>query len=179
MPEISLRSGEKLFDRLDRVYVRKSLEEITHSFEFSAQATGINVHDKVSFFFGTELITSGRVDSRTRSISEERKEIGYTGRSYARDLIDSACTTNYKNQPLDWIFRKIAGLFGIGFTLDPTVKTSRVKEFALTAESPWNKLAQEAANQGLIATSTNSGDLFLTKISKKEIPVILEMGKIF
>ncbi len=161
-------------------YLKKSLEEVAHSFNFSVKAGAgihkIQKHDDVKILFGGKSYTAGRIDKTIHTLSKDSNVYSYAGRSYVRDLIDSSATAHYEGWYLTAIFDHLCAIYHVPYDKPDDVKTSIVKKFALTAESPWQKMVAEALNQGLIFTSDLVGGVILGKASSEKLPAVLEEG---
>ncbi len=160
-------------------YLKKSLEEIAHSFSFSLGPGGVNTprHQKVVIDLDSQTLCTGRIDRLERRLKEGAFHQQVSGRSLARDLIDSTATFHYQGQYLNWIFSQLCGIFNIPFHKDAL--TNQIKEFACTDESPWQKMAGEALNQDLLILSTPDGGITLQRGPKGTLPLTLEEGKNF
>jgi prophage tail gpP-like protein len=166
-----------------RLYVRKSMDEICSYLEFEtrpSERTRINAHDRVQVRYKNALIdrpvATGYVDDIDLEVSAKRNSLLVTGRSAARDIIDSSWSDEFSDKTLFFILRSFASKFGILDSrgsvncwhiddkngADPT-KT--ISSFAFENESPWQKLIQEADNQGFVITSSQDGGLYLWKVA--------------
>ena len=180
MSDLLLKIAGKDYPVWTDFYLRKNLEEVAHSFNFSINAKSeifkIKKHDEVKIHLGGQLYTAGRIDTTRQRLSQSENTFAYTGRSYVRDLIDSMATTHYTDWYLSSIFEQLCGIYNVPFTQAEGVKTSIVKEFVLTAEPPWQKMMNETINQGLIITTDNRGGVILDKAGSQKLPVIMEEG---
>lgn len=159
------------------VTIQKSLEDICHSVELIlpvSQRDRVHKHDTLTVSYinkyltdhnGRRPVTTVRVDEIKDSIDTE-KTVTVLGRSPARDIIDSTWSQTIAGQAdLLTITRSIAGKFNIAVDHIPTTEngTKPVANFAFENESPWTKLITEAENQGYIFTSSQTGNLYLTR----------------
>ena len=172
-----------------KIRIRKSLDEICHSLEMELPAGErgkIHRHDTVEvrydnrYISGAEaneqkrLVTTVLVDEATAAADTGTKNITVTGRSPARDIIDSAWSgginpqrRNEGKRTLEGAVADIAGKFNITVTRMPTdsPETGYITSFSWECESPWTRLLSEAANQGYVLTSNEAGNLYLWKIA--------------
>jgi prophage tail gpP-like protein len=156
----------------------------------------IHKHDKVEVRYYNRYIsereendkkrrvTTVMVDEITDVADTGRRGLLVVGRSPARDVIDSAWSdwiiqrrnleeiANYIVSP----FLDAAGIEKFRFEGRPHVtrmpwdgpETRPVFSFSWDYESPWQKLAAEADNQGYIFTSNEAGNLYLWKVAEEE-----------
>ncbi len=180
MSDLLIKIEGKEYPTWTTFYLKKSLDEIAHSFNFSVKAGAgihkIQKHDDVKILFGGKSYTAGRIDKTLHTLNKDSNGYFYAGRSYVRDLIDASATAHYEGWYLTAIFEHLCAMYGVPYNKPDDVKTSVVKKFALTAESPWQKMAAEALNQGLIITSDLVGGVILGKASSEKLPVVLEEG---
>jgi prophage tail gpP-like protein len=170
-----------------KLKVRKTLDELVHTIEVE---TAISDRPKITkharfgvYYSNTDLGISRRpvstafVDNIDIDSSSKSNRFLFNGRSAARDIIDSkwsATITGKTLFELCWFFANQFGIkqlnanrqlevacYHIGSKTDPT---SLVSEFSFEAESPWEKLQQEAANQGFIITSSQIGGLYVWRV---------------
>ena len=173
--------------------VRKSLDEICHYAEVEIPESERNLvhkHGIVQIRYLSQHITEGRSEYSGKygyhpvttvyidSIDEETETSSHaiivSGRSAARDIIDSKWSGTVLGQPtLLQILRQIAGEFGFGakdvICLPTTAGdiTQPVFSFSWENESPWAKLLTAADAQGLIITSNQLGGLYITQPARK------------
>ena len=180
MSDLLIKIEGKEYPTWTTFYMKKSLEEVAHSFNFSVKSKSgihkIQKHDDVKILLGGKSYTAGRVDKTLHTLSKDSNSYSYAGRSYVRDLIDASATFHKENKYLWWIFSYLCNMYSVPFTQAEGVKTSIVKKFVLTAEAPWQKMVAEALNQGLIITTDNSGGVILDKAGSEKLPVVLEEG---
>jgi prophage tail gpP-like protein len=185
------RKEETFFPHWQRVYIRKSLDEICQYAEFEAgeaDAPNIKKHDKVTIHYGTEkwkpLVTTVYVETKKRVLNNQKFSYLFTCRSAARDIIDSQWSGRIRNALFSDIVYQIASPFGIPvivFSVDERGRpvkvdpkamtnnpTSLVAEFEWENESPWPRLLQEADNQGVLLTSSETGGLYIWKVASSE-----------
>ncbi|MDR1318191.1 MAG: hypothetical protein LBJ90_01080, partial [Treponema sp.] len=128
-------------------------------------------------------VTTVMVDEITDVTDTNRKGLLVVGRSPARDVIDSAWSDLVLHQQsLERIandivspFLDAAGIEKFKFEGRPHVtrmptdgpETDPVHSFSWDYESPWQKLAAEADNQGYIFTSNEAGNLYLWKVAEE------------
>jgi len=172
-----------------RVMVRKSLDEICHYAEVEipeSERSLFHKHGIIQVRYLSQYITEGRGEYNGKygyhpvttvyidDVDEETEKSSHgiivSGRSKARDIIDSKWSGTILGQPtLLQILRQIAGEFG--FDEDdviclPTTAgdiTKTVNSFSWENESPWAKLLTVADAQGLIITSNQLGGLYITQ----------------
>ena len=184
MSEMSIAVNGAEYTGWTQVYVRKNLQEVAHSFNFSGSAPASDVlrHQDVRISIAGEAYSAGRIDSITRQLKPGGMVHRYTGRSYVRDLIDASATTdanfNFENKSLGWIFRRLCALYSVPYTEGAGVATRVVPQFVLAAESPWEKMVNEALAQGLIFTSDNEGGVILEMANPATLPVTIDEARV-
>lgn len=170
-----------------RVMVRKSLDEICHYAEVEISESERNLvhkHGIIQVRFLSQYITEGRnaysgkygfhpvttvyIDEIDEETEKNSRGIIVSGRSAARDIIDSKWSGTILRQPtLLELLRQIAG--EVGFDKEdviclPTTSgdiTKNVNSFSWENESPWAKLLTVADAQGFIITSNQLGGLYI------------------
>jgi prophage tail gpP-like protein len=161
--------------------VRKSLDEICHSLELQLPASErnkVHKHDKIEVRYTNPYITDSEkrrrvttapVDEVSDTAEASKRTITVTGRSPARDIIDSAWSGTIGGAAtLEQIATNIGKKFGIAVSEFPVGEhnTKQVKTFSWENESPWIKLISEAQNQGFLFTSNEAGGLYLWRVAK-------------
>jgi prophage tail gpP-like protein len=117
---------------------------------------------------GGRRVTTVLVDEITAQADIQSHGLTVIGRSPARDIIDSSWTDTYQGITLKKLANEIGGKFKIDCHTFPRESdtTHIVPVFSLSGESPWAKLVNEAHNQGLMFTASESGDLYLWKAGR-------------
>jgi len=183
----NITTGSELLWR--SIKVRKSLDEICHTLELEiapSERLKVRKHHRLEVYCknslvgdsgGKRRVTTVLVDEITASADAAGHSVMVTGRSPARDIIDSTWSDtdvgstlyNDTDQTLKTIIRQIGKKFGI--TCD-TFKyegvddpTDPVASFSFENESPWTKLTNEADQQGFIITSNEAGSLYLWRVA--------------
>lgn len=170
-----------------RVMVRKSLDEICHYAEIeipSSERSLVHKHGIFQVRYLSRYITEGRdsyggeygfhpvttvcIDEVDEETEKASHGIIVTGRSAARDIIDSKWSDTILGSPtLLTVLRQIAGEFGFeekDVICLPTSNgdiTKPVFSFSWENESPWAKLLTVADAQGFIITSNQLGGLYI------------------
>lgn len=170
-----------------RVFVRKSLDEICHYAEIEipeSERALVHKHGIMQVRYLSKYITESRnayegkygyhpvttvhIDEIDEETEKSTHGIIVTGRSAARDIIDSKWCGTILGQPtLLQILRQIAGDFGFedkDVICLPTTAgdtTKPVFSFSWENESPWTKLLTVADAQGFIITSNQLGGLYI------------------
>lgn len=167
-----------------RVMVRKSLDEICHYAEVEipeSERSLVHKHGILQVRFLSQYITESRnayggsygfhpvttvyIDEVDEETEKNTHGIIVSGRSAARDIIDSKWSDTILGQPtLLEILKKIAGEFDIDAICIPTNRgdlTKPVFSFSFENESPWSKLLTIADAQGFIITSNQLGGLYI------------------
>lgn len=170
-----------------RVMVRKSLDEICHYAEVEIPSSERDLFHKHGIFqvrylskyisegrdsyggeYGFHPVTTVYIDQIDEETEKASHGVIITGRSAARDIIDSKwCGFISGNPTLLQVLRKIAGEFGFedkDVICLPTNRgdlTQTVSSFSWENESPWSKLLTMADAQGFIITSNQLGGLYI------------------
>ena len=179
MSELSITIGGVRYTGWTRFYIRKNLQEVAHAFHFSGSppSSDVSRHQDVRVAIAGQPYSAGRIDSITRQLKASGVVHRYTGRSYVRDLIDASATTdsqfNFTNTSLGRVFRRLCALYSVPYTEGLGITTRVVPQFVLSAESPWEKMVNEALAQGLIFTSDNQGGVILAKANPATLPATL------
>lgn len=170
-----------------RIMVRKSLDEICHYAEVEISAAERSLFHKHGIFqirYLSKYITEGRdsygggygfhpvttvyIDEIDEETEKASHGVIITGRSAARDIIDSKWSDTILGNPtLLTVLQQIAGEFGFekkDVICLPTNRgdiTKTVTSFSWENESPWAKLLTLADAQGFIITSNQLGGLYI------------------
>ncbi len=170
-----------------RVMVRKSLDEICHYAEVEIPESERNLvhkHGIIQVRYLSRFITESRdayggrygfhpvttvyIDEIDEETEKNSRGIIVSGRSAARDIIDSKWSGTVLGQPtLLEVLRQIAGEVGFESSEVICLPTNRgditktVFSFSWENESPWAKLLTVADAQGLIITSNQLGGLYI------------------
>lgn len=170
-----------------RVMVRKSLDEICHYVEVEIPESERNLvhkHGIIQVRYLSRFITESRdayggrygfhpvttvyIDEIDEETEKNSRGIIVSGRSAARDIIDSKWSGTVLGQPtLLEVLRQIAGEVGFESSEVICLPTNRgditktVFSFSWENESPWAKLLTVADAQGLIITSNQLGGLYI------------------
>lgn len=174
------------------VKVKKSLDEICHAVEVEipeSMRSLVHKHGKIQVRVLSPYITEGRgsyggrrgfhpvttvyIDEVDEETQKDSHGIIVSGRSAARDIIDSKWSGTILGQPtLLEVLRKIAGEFGLESKDVICLPTNRgditkpVFSFSWENESPWQKLLTIADAQGFIITSNQLGGLYIEEPSR-------------
>jgi len=175
----NITKGKNLLWR--SIKIKKSLNEICHTLEMElmpSERSKVNKHDMLKVRCKNklikpnwaDLITTVFVDEITAYVDETKHSLQVLGRSPARDIIDSAWSSEVieVNQTLKTIVQRIGRKFNIECVTFPPNgpdPTENVHYFDFENESPWTKLINEADNQGYILTSNQAGNLYLWKVA--------------
>lgn len=163
-----------------RVKIKKSFDEICHYVEVELpyfERKNIHLHDKLQVRFKNKNLTDTNnsrpvttvfIDEISDNITATEKTVTCSGRSPARDIIDSIWSGRIDGKPdLLTIVKTIASEFGIEAIHIPTTQnnTKPIPSFSWENESPWTKLLAAADNQGYVITSNQLGNLYLCQVA--------------
>jgi len=181
MFEIVLRNlslGKTLVRRSIRV--RKSMDDICHTLEAELayhERENIAPHHKIELRVMSNSLAGESQGRRVTTVLLDTCSVRFTpaahtvtisGRSPARDIIDSAWEGKLEKMTLKEICREIAfKQFGIKistFPPDGPDPAKLIEAFEWTNESPWTKLAGEAMTQGFVFNSAEDGSLYLWQV---------------
>jgi len=164
------------------ILIKKSLDDICHTLEMeiaSSERDKVRKHHKIEVRYANPLlrdsqaaggrrVTTVLVDEVTGSASSQKHSITVTGRSPARDIIDSTWSQDFEDMTVLDLAKTIGKRFGIQcHALPPSIagKMQTIYAFRIQNESPWVKLVNEADNEGYIITSNEAGDLYFWEVS--------------
>lgn len=176
-------NGRENYLNFQRLYIRMSLEEICHYMEMDVSenvAVEIRKHSKLRVYYSSggieRLVSTICVDTVGRLLNAESKSYRITGRSPARDIIDSSWSEQLREQTLFECLKHIAGRFEIDckyFTeADPS---SLLESFEWENESPWQKLVSAAMGQEFLLYSSQAGGIYLNKVSGQQRPEMFSL----
>jgi len=164
------------------IVIKKSLDDICHTLEMeiaSSERGKVRRHNKIEVRYANPLIkdsqaaggrrvTTVLVDEVTGSADSRKHCIAVTGRSPARDIVDSTWSEDFDDMTVLDLAKAIGKRFGIQcHALPPSIagKMQTIYAFRIENESPWVKLVNEADNEGYILTSNEAGDLYFWEVS--------------
>jgi len=164
------------------IVIKKSLDDICHTLEMeiaSGEKGKVHRHNKIEVRYANPLVkdsqaaggrrvTTVLVDEVTAGADSRKHGIAVTGRSPARDIIDSTWSEDFEDMTVLDLAKTIGKRFGIQcHALPPSIagKMQPVCAFRIQNESPWVKLIGEADNEGYILTSNEAGDLYFWEVS--------------
>jgi len=164
------------------IVIKKSLDDICHTLELeiaSSEREKVRRHNKIEVRYansavkdsqaaGGRRVTTVLVDEITPSADSQKHSVTVTGRSPARDIVDSTWSEDFADMTVLDLAKIIGKRFGIQcHALPPSIagKMQTIYAFRLENESPWVKLISEADNEGLILTSNEAGDIYFWEVS--------------
>jgi prophage tail gpP-like protein len=164
------------------IIIKKSLDDICHTLEMEiapCEREKVRRHNKIEVRYenplvkdsqaaGGRRVTTVLVDEVTGSADSQKHGITVTGRSPARDIIDSTWSEDFADMTVLDLAKTIGKRFGIQcHALPPSIagKMQTIYAFRIQNESPWVKLINEADNEGYILTSNEAGDLYFWEVS--------------
>jgi prophage tail gpP-like protein len=179
MDNVSLSIGGVEYSGWTSVLVRRSLDEFCSSFMLDLADTWhssknqipFNAGDSCSIKVGKDLILTGYIDEISVTSDSEDHILSVLGRSKAGDLVD--CSAIYKtgtfvNQTLVDIAKKICSPFGISAKTDVTGIGTIKKVSIQDGETCFDFLNRSAKMEGLLLTSTPSGDVLFTRAGRSK-----------
>jgi prophage tail gpP-like protein len=165
------------------ISIKKSLDNICHTLEVdipSGERSRVRRHDKIEIRYenpnikdsgGRRRVTTVMVDEISAGADIAKHSVLVTGRSPARDIVDSTWSGSFPGMTLYDIVKNICDKFGITCAVIPTNRgdfTEKVSVFSWQDESPWTKLITEADNQGFILTANEAGGLYIWQVAAAE-----------
>lgn len=176
--EVYLRIGNIDIEGWDNFNIRKSMDEMTCTFGFSANdfSNGdfskwiIKMGDLAEIYFDNTLICTGYIDTIPVEYSGVNKYIQFIGRGKSSDLID--CSFNriqneWKNESALNIIKALCAPFGITVDVDSSVSsvvTSSIAEFKATeGEYVYNLINELCKDLNILPLDSNDGKLKLTR----------------
>lgn len=166
---------------------RKSLDELCHYIEVETSLKDrqrISKHMRFGVYYSRRItrelvierrpVLTGYVDNVDLECSAKRSIFKFNGRSAARNIVDSKWSATIRGKTLFGVVKTIADQFGIecfllGTQSGPGGKatdyTGLIEDFSFENESPWPLIQQEAANQGVLVTSSQTGGLYVWKVA--------------
>lgn len=188
---LKLLVNGKSFEGWKGITVKRSIKAIAGSFDISAidkwadqqQPWLILPGDTCTVAIDKEVIITGYVDDTKPKFSGSSKDFGISGRDKAGDLVD--CSIDFS--PGTWskisllsLCTKVATLFGIGVTLDPTAKSAN---FAFTSwvvnpgESCFETLERAARLRGVLLANDGQGNIVITRAGTSRAATALVQGQ--
>jgi len=194
MSEIVLRIKGKEYGGWTRVNVRKSLYQMTGSFDLETTDTfpgdlkkwDIKMGDACSVSIDKQVIITGYIEDIPISYDATNHSIGFSGRDKTGDLVDCSFTETSKewnNQKIITIIKALCLPFGITVDIDSSV-TSKVNEKTPTeqfkineGETAFDTIFRLCKPKGILPVSYGNGKLVLTGTGTQKTKDILEFGK--
>lgn len=185
MSNLALKVGGKIHSGWTGIRLRKSLEEIAHSFELvltsrwdeSGDLSPILAGSQCEITIDKKLVLSGYIDDIAPSYGANEHTISVSGRSKAGDLVDcSGVGRQFKNQTLAQIAKTICDPFDIK-VLDQVGNTENFRIATLEAgETYFEFLSRLVSIRALRLQSDAVGNLVITRTGKSRIKQPLELG---
>ena len=173
---ITVEVNGKQYATFQRLNIRKSLDDICHSLEMDVSANvvwNIHKHDILKVrctLDGVEqLLTTVEVDDIERLLNAQGKSYRIMGRSQARNLIDSSYSGQLRQLTLSQLCQRICKDFQIPFK-SWVAKTDLIESFEWENESVWQKLLSQVVAQQCLLYSSQSGGLYLNRVSGRARP---------
>jgi prophage tail gpP-like protein len=124
---------------------------------------GITANTVIEVLIAGELVSTVRLDSLTRRVGAESHDILLSGRSLARELVDSQYSKTLSGLKLEEIARRLCMDFQAPLKVE--AKTALVPDFSMQCESPANALINAARAANLLFYPTPDGGLTLAEPS--------------
>ena len=180
---VIVKIGNVEYRNFQKLYVRKSLDELCHYLEMDIaqpvmkkkdndkeeKEPEIERHKTVEVYYEfagvRHQVTTIEIDTVSRVLTSERSVCRVSGRSPARNIVDSSWSEQLKQQTLLQVLKHIAARFGM------KVKSyngdgGHLEAFEWENESPWQKLATAAMAHECLIYSSQAGNLYLNNIAK-------------
>jgi len=189
MTEITIKVEGKQFGGFESATVTRSMNALSHSFNFTAinKWTDDPANRKIlpgsecEILVGGQKVTTGYIDSMDPSFEAESNVIAYSGRSKTSDLVDCAIVDNsgsFNNLTVQEIADKLCKPFGIDVVME-SATNPKIKKFAFEeGASPYETLSKLVTTNKLILQTNADGNLVITEISTEKLPdLVLEYGE--
>lgn len=172
--------GRLNYQNFQRLYVRLSMDEICHYMELDVAenvAVQIKKHSRLQIYYSMagheRLVSTIVVDSVSRLLNAESVSYRVTGRSPARDILDSSWSEQLSGMTLYECVKHVAGRFGLDakyFSANGADPSSTLESFEWENESPWQKLVSAAMGQEFLLYSSQVGGIYLNKVAGRARP---------
>lgn len=171
---IVVKHNGKAYENFSRLYIRLGLDEICQYLEMDvSKAQTVHKHDTLKVLYAIDgferLVATVRVDAISRLLNSNSQSYRISGRSAARNIVDSSYSEQWRGLRLYEIVQRIARRFGIA-TANYAGRTDVIEQFEFEAESPWQKLQTAASAQGCVLYSSQSGGLYLNTVAATQRP---------
>lgn len=188
MADVQLRLGEGIYGGWETVTVTRSMQAIAASFDItlSEREPGavaprtFRPGQRCTLTLDGHAVVSGFIDECRPSYSEDRHSIQVSGRDRTGDLVDcSAINTpgEWHNISLADLVEAIAEPFGIAVNVKVDAGATFSRFAIEQGETAFEAIDRACRMRAVVATSTASGDVLLTRSGSIRMPLALVKGK--
>jgi prophage tail gpP-like protein len=136
---------------------------------------GITANTVIDVLLAGEPVYKMRLDNLSRSVGKESHDIALSGRTLARELVDSQYSKTLSGLALAEIAKQLCSDFKVPLKI--AAKTKAVPEFSMECESPATALINAARTANLLFYPTADGGLILTEPTKAAPVTTLTYGE--
>lgn len=143
----------------------RSLNNIADGFSASTSPSffaGINIGDKATLFYGNELIFTGFIDNKKKSINGNSINCQFGGRSKTADLVDCSIALNFENASLADVLARLSQDFSFNYSLDFVPNNEETIVF--NSENVSDVISTLVRNNGRFLFALPNGDLAIKKL---------------
>jgi prophage tail gpP-like protein len=135
--------------------------------------------DECQVFLGNDLVVTGYLDRYMPSIDAGAHSITLHGRGKCQDLVD--CSAEWPGSQISdsqalGVAEKLARPYGIKVTSDVNTNVVQQQFNIILSETAWSIIERVCRNAAVLVYETETGDLLLTRISKRSAASGFEEG---
>ncbi|MDR1350844.1 MAG: hypothetical protein LBJ59_08755 [Zoogloeaceae bacterium] len=163
---VEIRFDGKRYGFWQRAEIRASVDDLCDTLSLSVTLPGsgdnlgITPNTVIEVLIDGELVSTTRLDSFSRAVSEESHDIRLEGRSLGRELVDCQYSQTLSGLSLAEIAKRLCATFDV--PLKVAGETKVVPEFSMQCEAPANALINAARAANLMIYPTPDGGLMLS-----------------
>ena len=164
-----------------RAEIRASVDDLCASLRLDVTLPGtgtnlgITANTLIDVLLDGETVYQMRLDSLSRSVSKDIHDIALSGRTLARELVDSQYSKTLSGLTLGEIAKRLCSDFKVPLKI--AAATKEVPEFAMECESPATALINAARTANLLLYPLVDGGLILTEPTKAAPVATLTYGE--
>nr|VFK18124.1 MAG: Mu-like prophage tail protein gpP [Candidatus Kentron sp. LPFa] len=162
---ITIRFDGRRHGFWQRVSIRASIDDLCAALSLSlggpgaGAGLGIGANTVIEVLIGEDKVTTARVDSLRREVSDNSHSIEIGARSLGRELVDCRYSKTLSGLTLEAIMARICGAFEV--PLRVSAQTAVTPAFSMQCESPAGALINAARATNLLLYPTPDGGLVL------------------
>ena len=166
---VALKFNGKIYSHWQRVSIRSSVDDLCASVQLSITLPNtdedlpIAANTIIEVLINDTVVSTVRVDSYRRRVTEKSHDISIVARSLGREFVDCKASKTLSGLKLSEIIQKLGEEFKVPVTIN--AQTALVPDFAMQCENPSNALLNAVRAANLLLYATPDGGILLAEPS--------------